>query len=231
MSGCLKQHGDSLWTVADPSFRLLGLLPLGARMTVVRLADAGLWLHSPIQLSDALAAEIRELGPVRYLVAPNKVHHMFMQDAARRFPEARTLAAPELPKKRRDIHFDLTLKPGEVSAMNAEFDTLFVDGLSFLNEVVFLHRASRTLILTDLCFHIKDSHSRLSTLAYRALDAWQRFGPTRTVRAAVRDKAAFRASIQELLSWDFDRVIVSHGDVLESGGSKAFRDAFAYLEK
>lgn len=231
MPGCLKQHADSLWTADDPTFRLAGLLPLGARMTVVRLADAGLWLHSPIQLSDGLTAELRELGPVRYLIAPNKVHHMFMQEAARRFPEARTLAAPELPEKRRDISFDLTLKPNEASSMNGEFDSLSIDGLPFLNEVVFRHRVSRTLILTDLCFHIQHSHSRISTLAYRALDAWQRFGPTRTVRAAVRDKAAFRASIQQLLSWDFDRVIVSHGDVLESGGRKALQEAFAYLEK
>jgi hypothetical protein len=49
------------------------------------------------------------------------------------------------------------------------------------------------------------------------------------LRALVRDRPALRASVERILQWDFDRVVVTHGDVLEHGGKDALRAGFAWL--
>jgi hypothetical protein len=56
-----------------------------------------------------------------------------------------------------------------------------------------------------------------------------RFGPHRPVRSMIRERAAARGSLSKILDWDFDRVIVTHGEVLERGGREALRAGFAYL--
>ena len=53
--------------------------------------------------------------------------------------------------------------------------------------------------------------------------------PHRIVRLAIRDRAAARTSVQRILQWDFDRIVVTHGDVLENGGHQRFAAAFAFL--
>lgn len=36
-----------------------------------------------------------------------------------------------------------------------------------------------------------------------------------------------RAGVERILDLDFDRVIVTHGDVVETGGREALREAFS----
>jgi hypothetical protein len=105
-------------------------------------------------------------------------------------------------------------------------DSLLVRGFR-LKEVVLLHRASRSLILTDLCFNIWRSPSPVARAFLRANGAWQGFGPSRMIRFFfVSDRQALGESIQRVLQWDFDRIVPGHGDVLESGGKSALRKAW-----
>ena len=54
-----------------------------------------------------------------------------------------------------------------------------------------------------------------------------RFGPSRIFTSfVVDDRDAFNASMALLLDHDFDRVIMSHGRTLATGGKNAMRDAF-----
>ena len=98
---------DDLWVVHHPN-RFLGM-QFGARMTIIRLPDGSLMLYSPVPISDALAAEIDQLGVVRYLVAPNLFHHLFVADAAARWPAAVLYAPFGLAEKRRDLTIHRTL--------------------------------------------------------------------------------------------------------------------------
>jgi hypothetical protein len=45
----------------------------------------------------------------------------------------------------------------------------------------------------------------------------------------IRDQQAARESLGFIMRWDFDRVILAHGDVLESGGRQKLRDAFGFI--
>ena len=111
----------------------------------------------------------------------------------------------------------------------ADVDYLPIRGAPLLNEIAFLHRPSRTLVLTDLVFNVQPGESNRARFFHWVVGATGRFGPHRLIRTAFRDKAAVRESIDRMLGWDFDRVVMSHGRVLETGGRAAIEAVFAYL--
>lgn len=98
-----------------------------------------------------------------------------------------------------------------------------------LNETVFFHRATRTLLLTDLCFNMLHSSSFITRLVMRAMGGYGHFGPSRLAKSFMKDKAALRRGIERILEWDFDRVTVTHGQVLERDGHALFKQAYAWL--
>lgn len=89
----LQRFGESLWIAEGERIRMLGI-PFGTRMTIVRLADGGMWLHSPIAARDELVAAVEALGPIRHIVAPNKFHHLFVGEWLERFPYATSWSGP-----------------------------------------------------------------------------------------------------------------------------------------
>lgn len=223
----LQPLDEGIWAIDHP-LRLAGFLQLGARTTVVRLASGGLWLHSPGPLSEEQRRAIAALGPVEAVVAPSKVHFFYVAETLRAFPEARLHAAPGLAEKRKELRVDEVLAEEPPAEWAADLDQTLVRGAPYLNEVVFLHRPSRSLLLTDLAFHVRHSESAATRAFLRMVGAYGRLALSRSVRLMVRDRRAFRASLERILAWDFDRVVVTHGEVLETGGSAALRSAWAH---
>lgn len=224
----LRRLDDDIWA-ADHPLKMPGGLIIGTRMTAIRLSDGGLFLHSPVPLDDELRQELGELGPVRCIVAPNKLHYFSVTEHAEAFPEARVYGAPGLAQKRKEIHFDEELGEKVPELWAADLDQLCVPGAPYLSEVVFLHKKSRTLLLTDLAFNVRDDPRFLSRLFWKVNAVYQRFGPSRMARAMMRDKKDVCAAIDRVLGWDFDRITVTHGEVLETGGREALRRAYAPL--
>jgi hypothetical protein len=225
----LRALGPGLWSLDQP-FRAPGGIELGARTCVIRLADGSVLVHAPGPSTLAARDEIERLGPVRALVAPNLLHHLFLADAARAFPGARVFAAAGLRGKRADLRIDEELGDEAPALWAGELEQLLVRGAPSLCEVVFLHRPSRTLLCLDLCFHVRPPRNAITRLFMRLNGAWDRFGPSRIFRYAIaKDRAALRGSVDRILAWDFDRVSVAHGDVLEGGGRDALRQGFAWL--
>lgn len=221
----LRGVAKQLWTVDHPL--RVGGLALGTRTSVVRLGDGGLFIHSPGPLDGALRRALEQLGPVRAIVAPNRLHHLYVAENARAFPDARVYAAPGVARKQPDVRFYRELGDVAAAAWSGDLDQVLVQGVPRLNEVAFLHRASRTLLLTDLAFNVRKLDSAFARLFMRLNDGYGRFGPTRLMRSQFRDRQALRASLERILAWDFDRVTVTHGEILETGGREALRDAFA----
>jgi len=202
----LVRHDTDLWSTEYELAWQGGLVPIPVRMTVIRLRGGALVLHSPAPLSAELRGELDALGPVRFVVVP-AAHGRFAAQAARAYPTAETLEDPG-------------------ARWAGELDSQLVHGFR-LSEVVLFHRPSRTLVITDLCFNIQRSPYRRSRAFFRANGMWQRFGPSRIIRAlAVSDRAALRRSLEQLLAWDFERIVPGHGDVVEHGGPAALRAAW-----
>src|SRR6476619_3027481 len=145
----LRQLERDLWCI-DHSFRVGGLA-LGARTTVVRLPDSGLVLHSPGPIDDADAAAIDQLGKVTALLGPNLMHHLYLQPARARWPEAQLVAPAGLQRKRADLRIDVPL---EVAAPRTPWpgvlEPVGVGGMPSVDEIAWLHVPSRTLLLADL---------------------------------------------------------------------------------
>jgi hypothetical protein len=219
---------DDLWVATRP-LRFLGL-PVGCRMTVVRLSDGTLWLCSPVAIDDELAAMLDALGPVAHLVGPNRFHHMQLGPTRTRYPNASLHLAPGLDAKRPDLLPALTLANEPPEAWRADLDQQVIDGVPTFNEVAFLHRRSRTLILTDHLFNLDDTHPPSMRLAGSMLGVRRAPGfPLDARLFFVRDRQALARSISELLTWDFDRIVVAHGRIVETGGRDVLRAAYRFL--
>ena len=224
----MRSLDHDLWCI-DHDLKQGPGVRIGTRTTIVRLPDGGLWVHSPGPLDEAITAEVAGLGPVRALVAPNLLHHLFVADWQRAFPEARTFAVPGLEKKRPNLRVDELLGDVAPEGWAGTLDLIVARGVPTIAEVVFRHRPTRTLILGDLAFNVR--RGDWSTRAIMTLNgAFGRFGPSRALRfGMVADKAALRETLATILSWEFDRVIVCHGDVLDTGGPEALLSGYAWL--
>jgi hypothetical protein len=223
----LAAIADELWAFDWP-FRVAGIR-LGARMTVARLAGGRLWLHSPVPLGAGERAALDALGSVRYVVAPSKVHHLFVAPLLDAYPNARAYAAPGLSDKRPELPFHAELGEHPPAEWADEIEQTLLRGAPLMNEIIFFHRPSRSLIVTDAAFNIASSDHRWTRAYLRLMGAYGGFAQSKMVRLCVRDRAAVRESLDRVLAWDFDRVIVAHGAVLETGGRQALRAAFAWL--
>lgn len=223
----MQQLHSDLW-IADSPLRFLGL-EVGARMTVVRLPGPKLLLHSPIAAAADLVCEVKALGPVAYLVAPNRLHHLFVGEWQRACPDASTYVAPGLDTKRADLTISGVLDDEPEPGWRDAVDQVVLGGFPFANEVVFFHRPSATLIATDLAFNIGSSSPPLTRLAFRLGGTYGRLSPTLLERIFVRDRTAFRQSLERILEWPFDRVVVAHGEVSERGGREELIRGYSWV--
>lgn len=223
----LVRHAEGLWTAWAPH-RFFGL-QLGTRMTVIRLPDGALWLHSVVAIDDLLADEIQALGPVHHLVVPNLYHHLYAVDSIQRWPAARVHAPTAMRRKRPELRIDAELTETPDPGWCGVLTPVHIDG-AMLDETVFVHRPSRTLITSDLVENFDTSPHLPTRLYLRAAGLQGRVGWSRLLRGVYRDRGATRRSLERLLGLDFDRIILAHGQVLEQGGPAAMREAFRWLK-
>ena len=223
----LRELATDLWVTERP-LRFVGI-EVGCRMTVVRLAGRRLVVHSPVAPDPELVAEVGELGSVDWLVAPNRFHHLWVEPWSREFPEAAVLVAPGLEEKRPDLSVSAVLRNGAPAEWTGELELLPIEGAPMVNEVVLFHRPTSTLVVADLAFHIGPSSPWPTRLLFRLAGRPGELAPTAAEKLLVRDRPAFRASLERVLSWPIERVIVAHGDVLEKGGGPALARGYDWL--
>jgi hypothetical protein len=223
----LDRLADGLWAVKRP-FRTMGLA-MASRMTVVRLEDGGLLLHSPAPPDPDVRAAVDGLGPVRHLVAPNQMHHLFCGDWQAAHPQARLWGAPGLIGKRRDLAFAGELGDTAPDAWAGMLDQVLVRGIPMLNEVTFLHRPSRTLVLTDLAANGGPDDPWALRLWLRLNGAHGRLAVPLEVRLLCSDRAAAGRDVGRILAWDAARIVVGHGAIVEDDARAALERAFAWL--
>jgi hypothetical protein len=220
----LEELACGIWTVDAPL--TLGGAKLGTRMTVVRLPDGGLALIAPIEIDDALSADLAELGPSNVIIAPNAFHHFSLLAAVERYPQATCFLAEGVEGKvgsRPTGAKDLSASPDALWAGTLE--QVVIAGAPAINEIVFLHTASKTLILTDLCFNFDPAPSGWTGLFLRLAGAHGRLAVTRLMRTLLKDRDQVRASIASIKAWDFENLIVAHGHNMVGGARERFAAA------
>lgn len=211
-------------------------LPLGMRMpgraTIMRAGNSGeLAIYSPLPIDDELAKEIESHGEVRFLIAPNLVHWMYLAAAKQRFKKAKVYAPPGLEKKLKGaVDFEPLPTNGHVKEIGEGLRFALVEGSPKMNEHILLHEESRSLMVGDLLFNIHQTNSLGMKLFLIFLSrAWKKPAQSSFWKALTKDRAACARSIDDMLTWDFERVVVTHGDVIEHDARAVARDCLKWM--
>lgn len=228
----LHPFGSRIFVADGPVISFLGF-PYPTRMAVIPLASGELFVWSPIALSAAMEKEIDAIGPVRHLVSPNSLHHLYLNVWRRAYPNARTYAPPGLRRKRADIPFAGDLGERPEPAWEQDIDQVVVRGSFALTEVVFFHRESRTAIFADLIQNFDPDWfkgwrgvvARLDGIV--APDA----GAPREWRASFLDRRVARQALDHILAWPIENVLIAHGRPVTNNAHKFVERAFRWLRK
>ena len=235
----LKSQAEDLWIVDGPIIHMQQFgfnVPFSTRMTVVRLSGGSLFVHSPTAPTKELYRQIDDLGPVAHLVSPNKIHYAYIHPWAQRYPQARCWASPGVreraTQKNIEVHFDENLADSAPEDWAMDIDQLIFGGSRFMEEVVFFHRSSRTLILADLIENMEPSKlsapMRLLARMGGVLDPDGRLPFDLRMTFRGRHKRAC-ASLARMLDWQPEKIIVAHGRCYEENGMAELKRAFRWL--
>jgi hypothetical protein len=229
----LEEFAPDLFTTDGPIVPFLSF-PYPTRMAVIRMDDGGLWVWSPVALSPDLAQAVDALGPVRHIVAPNKLHHLFLAEWSERWPDARLYAPPGLAKKRPELHFDAELQDEPDSSWATEIDQTIFRGSLAIEEVVFFHHRSRTALVCDLVQRL-DSNilakaGRLKGLILRLNALVGDAGSTpREWRASFLRRGPAREAREKVLAWKPEHLLIAHGACARSKATEILTRALAWI--
>ncbi|MBW4685009.1 MAG: DUF4336 domain-containing protein [Komarekiella atlantica HA4396-MV6] len=230
----LREIDKNLW-VAEQPLKYFGL-SVGTRMTVIRLANGKLVVISPIQVDEAIIQQLNQIGDIAHIIAPNLYHYLFTSNFKTFYPKATLWAAPGLKSKILELPIDQVLKEDKNSFLN-EIQCLFFDGFrtfglsgpDLVNECVFFHVQSRTLVLTDTAYHFDESFPLLTQFAARVIGGYKTLSPSLLEKFSTREKEKVKQSVTKILAWDFERVIVAHGSIVENNGKQRFREGYEWF--
>lgn len=229
----LEEFGPDLWIADGPVVTAAAGFHYPTRMAVIRLSGNELVVWSPVRLTDALRAAVAALGEVRYLVAPNTLHHTFLGDWQRAYPTADVLAPPGLREKRQDIRFDRDLGGAPIAGWADNIELVVMPGNRITTEVVCFHRPSRTAIFTDLLQQFPPGWFKgwRGLVARLDLMVADEASVPRKFRVAFSDKRAARAALERILAWHPEKVLMAHGRPVSADGEAVLRRAFGWLLK
>ncbi|WP_426700141.1 DUF4336 domain-containing protein [Rhodanobacter sp. Col0626] len=200
-----------------------------ARMSIVRLANDALMLHSPCEMDDAIAHAISRLGLVSCIVAPGSFHYMYVAKAQSRFPAAQTYLCPGVERKVPGLRFDWILGDRPPTDWVGTMDQVLIRGCRFMWEVAMLHKPSKTLLLVDAMENFTDKTADVGWQVkawFKLFGMWNMPKPAPEYRLGWSDKVAARSSLEKILDWDFDRIVLSHGDNITENAKEQARRAW-----
>ena len=228
------EFAESVWIVEGPSVRDMGVM-FTTRMTIVKLRTGSLWLDSPISVTSETLRHVTDLGPVGYLVAATPRHVWRLAAWHTLFPEAQLWAPRPTPftLKKGSLSYTGILGDEPPQAWKNDFDQLAFKGNPLIEEVLFFHKPSRTVILDDLIqVHPRVEGKHFRNALFKLEGVVSPYGGVGLdIRLSFIRRNLARQSLQKLLSWDFDRLIIAHGPCVETGAKPFVKRAFRWLAR
>lgn len=228
MKELYEYQQDRIWLQEYP-VRYAGAR-FNSRMTVIRLLSGELFIHSPCDMDERTKRSINRLGQVAFIVAPGTYHYLHVASAQKAFPEAETIICPGIERKQPGIEFDWLLADQPDPRWANDFDQVLVRGNKYIWEVAFFHKATKTLLLVDLIENFTDATEDVS----RSLKLWWKIvfhmwdnpKPAPEYQLGWKDKKAAAKSLQRILNWDFEKIIMAHGELIEENAKSIVRQAW-----
>ncbi|EGO03479.1 hypothetical protein SERLA73DRAFT_174974 [Serpula lacrymans var. lacrymans S7.3] len=229
----IREVTKGVWTFSCP-FARFGIMPIGGRTTAIQMKAGGVWVLASTPLTDETKSTIDALGKVKFIVGPDAVHYLFLPQFKKAYPDAKLIAVADVANKLSDksLRFDglWGQDPADTKyGFEDEIKHCYFSGHSN-KDVAFLHTASKTLIQADLLFNLpareQYSKSSLSIPFNFSPSSWLH---QKLVSFIALDKGAMKRDATTVASWDFNRIIPCHGDVIETDGNKAWREAYKHF--
>lgn len=209
-------------------------LPFTTRMTVIRLSNGQLFLHSPVAFDERLAMNIQALGTIRHLVSPNQFHYAHIGEWAKAYPATVAWASPgvrETARARRvDVTFARDLNEQPPAEWREEIDQTLIPGGIF-KEFVFFHKPSRTLILTDTVINLELDRVTQPWRAFTKLSGM--YHPQGQIFFGMRlplllQAKRAKAAITKMQSWQPERIVLSHGRCFDARADEVLLRLFSH---
>ncbi|KAK7740743.1 hypothetical protein SLS53_005211 [Cytospora paraplurivora] len=240
-------------------FKRFGTIPVGGRGTVVKLTSGSLAVFSPVALTDDVKAKLTELGgTVKYIIAPDIEHHIFITEWHQAFPDAKIIGPEGLPEKRAkqsatdpkigNDEFAVVFKAQDKlnTKIDEEFDRDFeyeyVDAHAN-KELVFFYKPDKVLVEADLLFNlpaneqyskVPESENNPGFLVRQFMSMQTTQGEAKGAKRftwyvlSARDRTGFNESIQRIHAWDFETIIPCHGDSIVGDGKQVYEKVFEW---
>jgi hypothetical protein len=223
---CVHALGDGVW------FHERELAPgphgprLPTRMGIVRLSDGSLWIWSPLPPTPALLDALATLGPVRSVLAPSTLHHLWAAEFVAAVAAPELWAAPGVAAKNATLRAAPVLHDDAKPSWADELAWVNLGPLGGFVEVLCYHHATRTLFIADLGFHLDGMSRRLDRWYWSLYGSYGRLAPAFIMRMFLRrDRAAVRRALRIAAEWPFERIFVAHGAPVVDAAAARFRSA------
>jgi hypothetical protein len=226
----LVAFAEDLYVADGPEVSFFGF-PYPTRMAVARLSTGRVWVWSPVALTKGLAAEVEAIGPVRYIVSPNKLHHLFLAEWRNRWPDARIYGPPGLARRKTQLHFEAELGDERDSPWTTDIDQVVFRGSLAMEEVVFFHRPSRTAIFGDLIQRFPEEAAKGWKGLVMRLDGLvgQQGSTPRDWRLSFVSRGQARAARRTVLEWKPQRLVIAHGECATTGATDIIAAALSWI--
>lgn len=227
----MEKLAHDIWVFNGESVQFLGL-PFSTRMTIIRLSNEYLWVHSPIRLSESVVKQVESLGCVKYLIAPNHLHHLFLSEWMETYPDAEVYGTREVIRKRNDLSFTGSLNSPGIWAWESDIEQELFSGSPLMEECIFYHKSSRTLIVTDLVENFSGkSFNPLQRLVARGVGILAPNGktPVDWRLSFMFGKSDARRHLDRILAWDPEILIMSHGEIVKENTRDFLIRSFKWL--
>ncbi|CAL1708877.1 unnamed protein product [Somion occarium] len=233
----IRQITPEVTIFSRPFTRFFGLFPMGGRSTAVKLSDGSVWVVASTPLSPETKETVDNMGIVKYIIAPDVDHHLFLSEWKKAYPEARLIGVQGLPDKMESHRWKYDGLYGIDSSetrygFEDEIQSCYFSGFS-KKDVAFLHIPSKTLIVADLIFNLpaneQFSKSKTSSKIPFLFPKLEPYGKAMRdfVWGEGKNKDEMRKDAKTVASWDFERIIPCHGDVIENDAKKAWESAYS----
>ncbi|KAJ3714651.1 hypothetical protein DFJ43DRAFT_859763 [Lentinula guzmanii] len=235
----IREVTPGVWTFSRPFGRgPLGLLPWGGRSTAVKLHNGDVFVLASTPLTEDTKSAIDALGTLKWIIAADIVHHLFIGQYKKEYPEAKVIGVEGLREKKEKNKESLMIDgeygvnpPETLYGFEDEIKACYFSG--FANkDVAFLHVATKTLIVADLLFNLPGTEQYSKSKASPKVPIIGKLNPESSMHKRLlwtigKDKDAMRRDAKIVSGWDFERIIMCHGDVIETGGKRAWEEAYS----
>jgi hypothetical protein len=216
----------AIWVTERPVW--FGGVRLRARTTVVRLTGDALWVHSPCAPTGEVCAALDALGEVRWLVVPNRFHHLEAPAMAARYPNAVVVGPASATARNRLVAPSVGSLDAAYTSATPELTPIPLRGVPFLDETVFFHADSGSLIAADLLISACASDHWSWRMAGRVFGRYEKVGTPPDVRMYARASAAVADSIAAMQALPVRQILVAHADPIRERPLEQLAEAWRF---